>query len=198
MSFECCGDLGSACYPKLLRTTQNSQLRTQNDKDPSTLDHVRSLGIDYGRRRIGLALSDPSGTLARPWKVIQIRGNLDHVVALLADEVARLRAEGDGLATIVLGWPRKLSGEPTDQTSVVEALAPALERRTGVPVALQDERLTSREAESRLAIRVKDWRQRKPLLDAASAAVILQDYLDGRARGGPGPQEGAAPENLDE
>ena len=49
-----------------------------------------------------------------------------------------------------------------------------------MPVVLQDERLSSREAESLLARREKDWRKRKPLLDAASAAVILQDYLDER------------------
>jgi len=52
--------------------------------------------------------------------------------------------------------------------------------RTDLPVVLQDERLTSREAESRLAIREKDWRARKKRLDAAAAAVILQEYLDGR------------------
>jgi RNase H-fold protein (predicted Holliday junction resolvase) len=55
-----------------------------------------------------------------------------------------------------------------------------------MPIVLQDERLTSREAESLLARRLKNWRDRKPLLDAASAAVILQDYLDGRdGRDGP-------------
>ena len=56
-----------------------------------------------------------------------------------------------------------------------------LRARIGVPLVLQDERLSSREAESLLARRLKNWRDRKPLLDAASAAVILQDYLDSRA-----------------
>ena len=55
---------------------------------------------------------------------------------------------------------------------------------TGLVVHLQDERLTSHEAESRLAVRERDWRRRKAKLDAAAAAVILQDYLDGRARVG--------------
>jgi len=62
----------------------------------------------------------------------------------------------------------------------VEAFAAALQSRTGMPVVLQDERLTSREAESRLALRDKDWRSRKERLDAAAAAIILQDYLDQR------------------
>jgi putative Holliday junction resolvase len=62
----------------------------------------------------------------------------------------------------------------------VAGLADALRARIAVPLILQDERLSSREAESLLARRLKNWRDRKPLLDAASAAVILQDYLDSR------------------
>ena len=67
-------------------------------------------------------------------------------------------------------------------TARVEAFARALERDAGVPVVLQDERLSSVEAESRLAVRERDWRVRKRTLDAAAAAVVLQDYLDARAR----------------
>jgi putative Holliday junction resolvase len=66
-------------------------------------------------------------------------------------------------------------------TPRVEQFARRLESTTSLPVALQDERLSSREAESRLAMRDKDWRSRKAKLDAAAAAVILQDYLDSRA-----------------
>ena len=62
------------------------------------------------------------------------------------------------------------------------AFVEALRQRTDISIALQDERLTSREAESRLAQREKDWRKRKTRLDAASAAVILQDYLDRSAQ----------------
>jgi putative Holliday junction resolvase len=87
----------------------------------------------------------------------------------------------DGLAGVVLGYPRTLAGEATHQTAAVTALADALRARLEIPVVLQDERLSSREAEQLLARRLKDWRERKPLLDAASAAIILQDYLDSRA-----------------
>ena len=141
---------------------------------------MRFLGIDYGHRRIGLALSDATGMLARPWKALARTGNTSQVAAALAEIVTALVHEDDGLAGAVLGYPRTLGGEPTDQTSVVLALAGALKARITVPVVLQDERLSSREAESLLARRVKNWRERKPLLDAASAAVILQDYLDER------------------
>jgi putative Holliday junction resolvase len=141
---------------------------------------VRALGIDYGARRIGLALSDASGTLASPWRVVERPPSEPDTVRLICIEVARLRAEDDGLAAIVVGWPRRLDGSANAQTPRVEAFARALEAATGVPVMLQDERLSSVEAESRLALRERDWRVRKQRLDAAAAAVVLQDYLDSR------------------
>ena len=69
-------------------------------------------------------------------------------------------------------------------TSRVKAFADELRARTGRTVVLQDERLTSVEAESRLALKEKSWRTRKDKLDAAAAAVILQDYLDAHSKGG--------------
>lgn len=139
---------------------------------------VRALGIDYGRKRIGLALSDPTGMLARPWKTIAASGSPARVAGVLADEITALTSEPDGLSAVVFGHPRRLSGERNDQTDMVEGVADALRALTTVAVVLQDERLSSREAESLLARSEKDWRKRKLLLDAASAAVILQDYLD--------------------
>jgi putative Holliday junction resolvase len=143
---------------------------------------VRALGIDYGHRRIGLALSDATGLLARPWKTIAREGNPQQVAASLAREVASLAEDPEGLSAVVIGLPRRLDGQPGDQTAVVEDLAERLRAAIGVPVVLQDERLTSREAEAQLARRERDWRKRKPLIDAAAAAIILQDYLDGRPR----------------
>jgi putative Holliday junction resolvase len=152
--------------------------------------YVRALGIDYGRRRIGLALSDPTGVLARPWKTIAGGGGAARVADMLAAEVIALASESDGISAIAIGYPRRLSGEPTDQTAAVEAVVAELRSRVNVPVVLQDERLSSHEAETLLARREKDWRKRKALLDAASAAVILQDYLDGQPRTAPQHSEG--------
>lgn len=143
---------------------------------------MRALGVDYGQRRIGLALSDPTGLLARPWKSMPRVGGAAKTATSLATEIARLHAEDDGLVVVVIGLPRRLNGSETELTAEVQKLATSLRHRISVPVVLQDERLTSREAESILAQRIKDWRKRKPLLDAASAAVILQDYLDSRDR----------------
>lgn len=143
---------------------------------------VRALGVDYGKRRIGLALSDATGLLARPWKTITASGDPARIAATLAAEISVLAAEDDGLGAIAFGYPRRLNGQATDATAVVEAIVTLLRSQIDLPVVLQDERLSSREAESLLARSEKDWRKRKRLVDAAAAAVILQDYLDERAR----------------
>lgn len=140
---------------------------------------MRFLGVDYGRKRIGLSLSDASGLLARPWKTIAARG--DAAAEDLAAVIEDLRREDDGIEAIILGLPRRLSGEPNDQTPLVEALHARLTALVrDLPVVLQDERLSSHEADALLARREKDWKKRKRLLDATAAAVILQDYLDAR------------------
>lgn len=125
-------------------------------------------------------MSDPSGTLARAVGALQVRGLDSRAVAAAADQVARLAAEDDGISGLVVGLPRRLDGSPNALTPRVERFARDLATRTQLPVTLQDERLSSHEAESRLALREKDWRARKKQLDAAAAAVILQDYLDTR------------------
>ena len=138
------------------------------------------LGIDYGARRVGLALSDPSGTLASPWRLVQRPPSEAATLDMLVQEIDRLLSEDDGLTAVVVGWPRRLDGSATHQTPVVEAFVRELKQRVPIPVVLQDERLTSHEADARLALRERDWRRRKAKLDAAAAAIVLQDYLDHR------------------
>ena len=140
----------------------------------------RIAALDVGERRIGVAVSDVTQTLARPVGVIQTSGLEADALDRAAAELARLAAEEDGLTTLVVGLPRRLDGTANDMTPRVQTFAARLGQRTDLPVVLQDERLTSREAESRLALREKDWRARKTRLDAAAAAIILQEYLDGR------------------
>jgi putative Holliday junction resolvase len=132
---------------------------------------------------VGLALSDASGTLARPLATLTV-SNAEEAIALVAREIARLQSEDDGLAAVVVGMPKRLDGSPNEQTGRVTAFIAALTSRTPLPVHTEDERLSSVEAESRLAIRHRSWRARKAELDAAAAAVILQDYLDRRTTAG--------------
>ena len=139
----------------------------------------RILAIDLGTRRVGLAISDVSCTLARPLETIVVASDVD-----AADRVARrvveLADEDGGLGTIVVGMPSRLDGTPSPQTAHVTTFIGLLKARTSLTIATEGERLSSREAESRLAVHEKDWRKRKKKLDAAAAAVILQDYLDRR------------------
>jgi putative pre-16S rRNA nuclease len=137
----------------------------------------RALGIDVGERRVGLAISDVTQTLASPFATLTVDGT-DDAVRQVASKIELLIGEDDELATIIVGLPTKLDGSPTTQTARVEAFIATLAARTSLPIVRVDERLTSREAESRLAAGERDWRRRKSKLDAAAAAVILQDYLD--------------------
>ena len=90
----------------------------------------------------------------------------------------QLQAQDDGLAAVVIGLPRRLNGEANDQTVRVEKFARLLAQEIALPVTLQDERLTSHEADERLAQREHDWRKRKTQVDAMAAAIILQEFLD--------------------
>jgi putative Holliday junction resolvase len=146
---------------------------------------MRVLGVDFGQRRIGLALSDASGTLARPWKTIAAgptpRDSADLLVQLVRAGFEDAESELGGLHAIVIGIPRRLNGDDTQQTAPARAFKAAVS--TLLPhlhVDEQDERLTSLEADRLLAERERDWRRRKEKLDAAAAAIILQDYLDRR------------------
>ncbi len=137
------------------------------------------VGLDVGERRIGVAMSDAGAMLASPATTLHVTGlgapALDAVIAA----ITRLAGD-DPVEGIVVGLPRRLDGSATTMTQAVQRFAETLRARTGLPVHLQDERLTSREAESRLAVREKNWRARKLRIDAAAAAIVLQDYLDSR------------------
>lgn len=149
---------------------------------------VRVLGIDLGARRIGLAVSDPTGTLARPYRTLETTPAIRKAVRAVLPAIQELVGDPDGLGLVVVGLPTRLDGTPGPSTERARAFAAALERAIRLPVALQDERLSSREADARLAETERDWRRRKGRLDAAAAAVILQDHLDARSRaprGGP-------------
>lgn len=143
----------------------------------------RIIGLDVGERRIGVAVSDLTGMLARPLTTLRTSGFDGNALQVTLAEITRI-ADDDPLDAVVVGLPRRLDGSPNAMTPRVERFAERLRARVAVAVILQDERLTSVEAESRLAEREKNWRARKEQLDAAAAAIILQDYLDTRTRPG--------------
>jgi putative Holliday junction resolvase len=136
---------------------------------------MRVLGIDFGERRIGLALSDPSGTLASPLPTLKRRAGKRPPLAAL-EEIIREK----GVEAIVFGLPLTLEGSDSDWTRAVRKVARSLGERTGLPVHFVDERLTSVRAER--AVRSlglpKKKREEKERVDAAAAVLILQAWLD--------------------
>ena len=125
---------------------------------------VRAPALDLGLRRIGLAISDPSATLARPLEVIEPRRR-----AARARRRRRSAAWPPRTTGRSVSWSGCRSGSTERRTTdgVSRAFASAW-RAVSQPVVLQDERLSSVEAESRLAVRDRDWRSRKKKLDAAA------------------------------
>lgn len=135
----------------------------------------RLLGVDLGERRIGIALTDPTRTIASPLTTLTRRTGKRPPW----QELERLARENE-VVGIVVGLPLALNGTETDWTAEVRDFAARLGERTRLPVFLVDERMTSIEAEG--AIRGmglrKSRRENKALVDATAAAIILRSFLD--------------------
>ena len=144
---------------------------------------MRALGIDYGDRRIGLALSDATGLLASPWKRLANDGNAIAAARRLADEIRVLQADESGLGAVVIGLPRRLNGDAHG----ADGEGAGARARTGradrdsdrAPGRTPDQ---SRGGRTAGATRARLAASRKDQVDAMAAALILQDYLDSRPR----------------
>jgi putative Holliday junction resolvase len=133
---------------------------------------MRILAIDYGSTRIGLALSDPTGTLARPLPFLPAKGD-----AKLAREIAEM-AKKQEAELILLGLPRNMDGSSGEAAIRVQAFAAALRQATAIRVQLIDERLSTVQASRQLQEAGKNTRQQRGQIDSEAAAVLLQGYLD--------------------
>jgi putative holliday junction resolvase len=136
--------------------------------------------VDYGERRIGLALSDPSRTIASPLATLTRRPGKRAPMT----ELERLVREHD-VGEVVVGLPLDLRGEESEWTREVRVFGEALERRTGRAVTFIDERMTSVEAERvvRGSGLRRTQREEKGRIDAAAAAIILQAFLARQRKG---------------
>lgn len=136
---------------------------------------MRVLGIDFGERRIGIALSDPTGTLASPLPTLKRRAGKRPPYAAI-EELIRTHE----VAALVMGLPLTPEGRDSEWTRTVREVGKKLSERTGLPVHFVDERFTSARAER--AVRSlglpKGKRQEKGRVDAAAAVLILQSWLD--------------------
>lgn len=136
---------------------------------------MRVLGVDFGEKRIGVAISDPTGTIATPLPTLRRRAGKRPPLAAL-EEIAREH----GVDHLVVGLPLGLDGEETAWCGEVRRLGEKLALRLGVEVSFVDERFTSVRAER--AVRSvglsKRERERKDRVDRAAAQLILQAWLD--------------------
>jgi len=133
---------------------------------------MRILAIDYGSKRVGLALSDPTGTLARPLPFVPAQAD-----AKLAREIAAL-AEKEQVELMLLGLPRHMNGSLGEAAAKVQAFAAILGQVTTVHIKLIDERLSTVQASRQLQEAGKNTRAQRGKIDSEAACVLLQGYLD--------------------
>jgi putative holliday junction resolvase len=136
------------------------------------------LGLDLGDARIGVAISDPDRRLAVPVGTVQV-GRPPGELRAIADLVTER-----GATLVVVGHPLALSGARGTRASHAESFAETIRALLEVPVELQDERLSTVEAERALAAAGTRGRERRAVVDASAATVILQAWLDARRRNG--------------
>jgi putative pre-16S rRNA nuclease len=134
------------------------------------------MAVDPGSRRVGVAVSDPTGTIAQPLTVVPAEP-----AATLVARLAALAREQEA-GRLVVGLPRRMDGGQGPEALAARALADDLRRATGLPVTLVDERLTSVAAERALLAGGASRARRRQLSDQVAAALILQSYLDAEAR----------------
>jgi len=149
---------------------------------------MRLLSLDVGQRRIGVAIADPTGTIATPLMTI-VRETREQDFAAIAEVVTKHE-----VGQVVVGLPLSLDGSESGQARTTKRVADVLQRRLSVPVVLWDERFTTVEAEA-ILLRTRSAGARRKArdrgeVDAIAAAVILQSYLDSAAEQGRGEQGG--------
>ena len=136
----------------------------------------RLAGIDYGERRVGIAVCDASWQYCGPYEVLERHGPQAD-----AQRIRKL-VQAEGIVGFVVGLPLHTSGEESASTKAARAYGGWLVEVTTLPVDFQDERYTSHAAEALLGPLELTKKQRKARLDALAAQIILQSYIDARKR----------------
>ena len=135
----------------------------------------RVLGIDYGERRIGLALSDPMGIIAKPLRVIDRKNTTDYISEILNTSKEK------HANIIVVGLPLTLRGKQSKQTKVVQKFIEKLTQLGKIPIVPVDERFSSISAKKSLQLQGVKTGHEKGRVDETAAAIILQEYLDSQS-----------------
>ena len=133
---------------------------------------ARIMALDYGTKRIGVAISDPLKLFAKPHSVIPNTNPVDVLIAIQA------LINSQSVELIVLGMPYAIDGSHTPKTIETEEFAKILKESLTIPVYTWDERYSSQEAEAELRTMGKSWQDARKMVDAMAAAMILKSYLE--------------------
>lgn len=134
---------------------------------------MKTMGIDFGLARIGIALSDDTKFLATPFETYKRKGeelDIQHLIEII---------KAKNVDEIVCGLPMNMAGEEQEIAIKTRTFMEKLKELTNITIEFVDERLSSLMAEEMLKETERDWQKRKEKLDAVAASIILQDYLDG-------------------
>lgn len=140
--------------------------------DNNSFKEERVLAVEYGSKRVGLALSDPLKIFAYPYKTIENSTDLIDKLVLVIKE--------SSVTKIILGYPLKENGQKSGSTLMVEKFKEELEAKVSIPIQYWDERYSSELAKANILASVKSKKKRrnKGLVDQNAASIILQEYLD--------------------
>ncbi|MDP8221277.1 MAG: Holliday junction resolvase RuvX [Candidatus Stygibacter frigidus] len=134
------------------------------------MDIYRLLAIDYGEKRIGIALSDPMRTISKPYRVLaNAEGFWEELNAIISSE---------NVGRIILGLPLNFEGEDTQKTKEVRAFGTELTDRVNIPWEFYDESFTSQDANKALKTMGYSIKDSRKVIDMMAAALILRNYLD--------------------
>lgn len=138
---------------------------------------MRYLGLDLGTKTLGLALSDPLGMIASSYKILRHDEDYDSLIPLLKEVIDTNHVEA-----LVLGFPKNMNNSIGERGEIALAFQKKLEANFSLPVYMQDERLTTRQAENLLISNDTSRKKRKKVIDSLAATIILQSYLDRKDR----------------
>ena len=133
---------------------------------------MRIMAVDLGDARTGIALSDPTGTIAGKAWVIE-----EWNVELVEESIVKTANEND-VGVIVIGWPKNMNDSRGERAKKCENFSKRIEKKTGLKVVLWDERRTTVDAHRILAENGRSSRDRKKIIDAVAATIILENYLN--------------------
>lgn len=139
---------------------------------------MRYLGLDLGTKTLGISVSDKTGTIATPVTILRHDNNFDYLI----EELKKIIKEKE-VETIVLGLPKNMNNTIGERGEMVLRFKEKLETSINLPIVLEDERLTTKVAESILISADVSRKKRKKVIDKMAANVILQSYLDRRGNG---------------